>query len=202
MRNNLNDAKKLEEDKSKYLVIKICVIIVELTTLIHQIRASVNGSFQNSEILQFYWGLWLLIFVLIMYSHLRDKPHINRFLHHLLIIRMIIPLFNPGDRKLFQDLASAVNFTQSQNLGINIQLFLFCTTENFIVNIPISILYQFLICYGQCALFYQREATPNHLVYVIENKISFVILQTCIQLLGLYFLSVTVLCMINQKKLI
>ena len=115
---------------------------------------------------------------MILYSHFGEKPHVMRLLHQLMIIRNIIPIFNFENRNSFKDLASVAQYTSWQVLGINILLVNFCITEKFTVHFPVSIIYQFLNCYGYFALWFEREGVKDHLWYAVNQKLSLVILQT------------------------
>lgn len=49
-------------------------------------------------------------------------------------------------------------------------LILMCLTEKYYVHLPLSIGYQYLLCFAQVALFYQKSGTEKYLDYIMANR--------------------------------
>ena len=152
--------------------------------------------------LYIYWLIWVIQLIFMTYSHYAEKPNVLRFLAHIMIIRNIMPWFNLGQRKAFNDTANLVHFSLFQNIVLICFLIVMGVCETYKIHIPTSIFYQFFMGYGQIASFYQKDGVKNHLKFVIQNKLSLVIIHTFLHLACQYIVSMSIIYLMDNNKLI
>lgn len=99
---------KVEHDKAKLILVYISSIVVLTSNGIFQIKDSLIGSFEQEEVLYVYWCVWLLLLALLIFQHFKRLPNLVRVVHFILIIRQIVPLFDIGKRKGFDDKAQMI----------------------------------------------------------------------------------------------
>lgn len=138
----------LEEDKATFFPIKASIIYYQVFGFFFLVKDSLTENYQEPLILYIYWPFWWITLIGLAYSHWAQKPHVIRVLCHMHIIRNIMPWFNYGKRKSFQDIATLVHFSHLQNIYINIILVVISFCESYKVHLPTSVFYQFFLSYG------------------------------------------------------
>lgn len=81
-------------------------------------------------------------------------------------------------------------------------LVLISVCETYRIHLPTSVFYQFFMAYGQIASFYEKDNVNDHFKFVIGNKIFPVILLFVLNLFFQYIVSLTVVYLTDQNKLI
>lgn len=150
----------------------------------------------------FYWLFWLSIILLFLFSQYRNNMFLMRLVNMLAILRNILPWLNFEDRKTFDDMANVVTFSKLQMLAIQSMLCVVIVQEKFYVQIPYCLICQLLMSYSQICLFIYKIGVENTLEFVLENKLRQTIQLTIQNHVIIYIISLTVICMMNQNKLI
>ena len=89
-----------------------------------------------------------------VYSHTKEKPHLNRICIQIQIVRNIAAWYDFGNKKSFKDFAKMIQFNQMQTLGFQAVMAPISIYEKAIVHLPLSIIYQFLMSLGTIRLYY------------------------------------------------
>lgn len=145
-----------------------------------------SNSYRNDVMLLPYWISWIFITLLILFSHIKDRPIFIRVCIHLVIIRNLVPWLNIEDRIIFDDLAKLIHWNQLQFVGVCGCLVVMSMKENAIIHLPMSITYMFFLSFAQINLFYQKSDKQNSLDYVFNNKMSSVIQLFMVQITAQY----------------
>lgn len=101
---------QLEEDHSELIAIKFCSITVQISNFIFLGMDTYSGSYRNSGFLWPYWICWFLITAIMVFSHVKQKPHLFRVCIQLIIIRNLVPWLNLEDREIFDDLGKLLQW--------------------------------------------------------------------------------------------
>ena len=141
-------SRQLELDKEKYFVVKVCVIAMCITNFLFMLKDTISGNYKDKREILVYWVVWAILVLLILFSHYKDRPHLVRIINLLIIVRNIIPLFNLGDRKSFDDPVQVINFSLIQNISFQVMIVSVCVTEKYYIHIPLSIIFQLFISFG------------------------------------------------------
>lgn len=98
-------------DKDKFFIIKISLIIGLSGNFFFLLMDTLGKTYRKKYMLITYWIIWVVLFVLFTYSHIRNKPNWWRFLHFIMIIRQTMPWLNFEDRTTFDDVAVVVRWS-------------------------------------------------------------------------------------------
>lgn len=202
LRKHRTEKQQLELDKQHFVSIKIGLITYLWGNFIFLAFDSLGSSYRNIYILYCYWIVWLAQGLIILYSHKKDKPNILRILNFFIVLRNIMPWFNFEDRKNFDDMAYVVQWSTQQNLCLQALIVCVAVTEKYYVHIPVSIVFQMLMSYGQLCLSMQKIGIENRFEYVIKEKRQHFIAMTIQFLLAEYVCALTVMYIMNQQLLI
>lgn len=112
------------------------------------LQDTLTRNYRNPVWLWPYWSLWVIITLMIVFSHVREEPHLVRICIHLIIIRNIIPWFNMEDRVKFDDMGNLILFNQLQVMGLVAVMVPMCLFESPLFHVPISVVYQISFSYG------------------------------------------------------
>jgi hypothetical protein len=110
--------------------------------------------------------------VTMLYSHIKEKPHLVRIVIHVIIWANILPWYNFRCHKKFTNLGKIIQYNQTQNIGLLGAIVLMCVNERAIFWVPVSFIYQFAMCFGQYALFYEKSGVKTQYRFVLQNKLS------------------------------
>ena len=102
---------QLEIDKDKYLLLKACVMIAQVTNIIFMLRDTFSNNYREKGMLIAYWCFWFVMMLLFLFAHYKEKPHMMRVLNLMMIARNILPFYNYEDRKSFDDPVKVINFS-------------------------------------------------------------------------------------------
>ena len=101
----------MEIDKDKYYVVKIVVMIMQVSNCLFMLKDTFSNNYRENSFLIAYWCFWIVMMILAVFSHLKEKPHIMRVLNLLIIARNILPYFNFEGRKSFDDPVQVINYS-------------------------------------------------------------------------------------------
>lgn len=144
-----SESQQLEQDKRDLNLVRINCIFIQCTNFYFQSYGIFVGHFRNPKMLIFYWVFWVVITLVLLVSHYKQKPHLIRLCHHLIMVRNIIPWLNIEDRKTFDNYLNRLVYNQMQAFGTMALMVVWAIEENISVHLPISIIYQTAICFGQ-----------------------------------------------------
>ena len=111
-----------------------------VTNFVSLVNNSFSANYRDKSILKYYWTVWVLVCLLLLYSHFKEKPNLIRILNMIMILRNIVPLFNFEDRNSFEDMATVVQFSHFQNVALQALIICVCVTEKYTVHVPFSIM--------------------------------------------------------------
>lgn len=107
------------------------------------------------------------MFFILIYSHVKEKPHLLRVCFPIIILRNIVPIFNFENRKSFEDLATVVQMNFIMDISVMACLITFCINERWFFHLPFSIVCQFSVCLAIVSTFYENQGeVENHFEFV------------------------------------
>ena len=116
-----------------------------------------------------YWCNTFFLLPIMIYSHFKDKPHIMRFVHMVLIIRILMPFFNLEQRTYEIELADMIYFLIIQTLALLAMMIGSQISEPWYVHVPFTMVVYFFISFGQISYFYEKEHGDNVCDNVYQN---------------------------------
>lgn len=188
LKSQWSEAQKLEQDKENLFAIKMGCWIVTSSNLFFMLGDTLGKVYANEIWYWIYWGLWIAMTIVLIFSHIKEKPHLVRFVVNILIIRNIVPWFNFEDRKKWDDIGNIIQYNQPQTIAVLALIIVMSLQESAAFYIPVSALYQFFMCWGQFVIYYQKTGHENYLMYSLKKRIvhiimnmivSFLLAQTC-----------------------
>lgn len=138
----------MEDDKQKLLALKICCTIFLIVNFFFVARDTLGGLYNREQWYWPYWLAWITIMVTMLYSHIKEKPHLVRIVIHVIIWANILPWYNFRCHKKFTNLGKIIQYNQTQNIGLLGAIVLMCVNERAIFWVPVSFIYQFAMCFG------------------------------------------------------
>ena len=143
LQKKLNDIRssfqKKEMENNEYLKIKITCSILIVTTFVFQI--ALFKWYVNYRILYLYWTMWVIMLVLMIYCHFRDKPKILQLILHLMILRLAIPLIDFDNRQSIEHFDDLFIYVSSQISALLLLLIMLSLSHPWHIHVPFSIIY-------------------------------------------------------------
>lgn len=190
----LKDATAEKEAESKdleplFLSIRVCIIILQITQIYYLISEQTFEGVRNQVYFTVYWIIWALLNVFLTIEWKYNLPLLLRACHHIACIRLIATYFNFQPNAAISDISvDMICECQTRSIGLMLTFFIpFSLLERAIVHIPISCIYQFLLCYGLISSHYKDEVKDQNLyVFVWDYKMGPVIHLTIINIFMQY----------------
>lgn len=112
----------------------------------------------------------VVIFIVLIYSKISEKPFLVRICIHLIIVVYVLKWLNLEDRRSLDDFDSRIRQNQLLELGTTISAIIpMCLVEKAYFHLPVSVFYQFSISYGIFKMAYQRE-TRDQINFLYKEK--------------------------------
>ena len=71
---------------------------------------TITSNYRETKVLIIFWSVNITVFFLMLFQHWMEKPKLMRLLHFVMIVRNILPWYNFGDRKTFDDVTQVMEF--------------------------------------------------------------------------------------------